>query len=180
MPIRQPQRPRPSWPRRWPPGEAAASSASGASFRPPAPPRHTDGRRPAPFAAGSSWTPRPRSGDHRVRGTAFSQRQGALHVNINRARIKLAALAIAGTAVASATTIPAAAGPAPASDARILIHYDITAGQRPENITEVPGGDLYTTLSQAAEVERVTPQGHQSIVVSLPKPPDGGVNTPAL
>jgi hypothetical protein len=101
-------------------------------------------------------------------------------VNINRARIKLAALAVAGTAVASATTIPATAATAPASDARILIHYDITAGQRPENITEVPGGDLYTTLSQAAEVEQVTPQGQHSIVVSLPKPPDGGVNTPVL
>src|SRR5260370_39377112 len=157
MPIRQPQRPRPSWPRRWPPGEAAASSASGASFRPPGTPRHTDGRRPAPFAAGSSWTPRTRSGDHRVRGTAFSQRQGALHVNINRARIKLAALAIAGTAVASTATIPAAPAPTPASDARILIHYDITAGQRPRDNTPGPRGGFFNTPPPAGAPPPVPP-----------------------
>ena len=101
-------------------------------------------------------------------------------MNINRARVKLAALAVAGTALASATAIPAAAATAPASDARILIHWDVTAGQRPENITEVPGGDFYVTLSEAAEVDQVTPQGQQSIVTSLPKPADGGVNTPVL
>jgi hypothetical protein len=103
-------------------------------------------------------------------------------VNINRPRVKLAAFAVAATAtaLASAAAIPAVAATAPASDARILIHWDATAGQRPENITKVPGGDFDVTLSEAAEVVQVTPQGQQSIVTSLPKPADGGVNTPVL
>jgi sugar lactone lactonase YvrE len=61
-----------------------------------------------------------------------------------------------------------------------LLHYDLATGERPENVAAGTGDDFYDTLSQAARVERVTPQGLRSTVVSLPKPADGGVNTPVL
>lgn len=95
-------------------------------------------------------------------------------------KLKLAALAIAGGVAVVGSAASSAAATAQVSNPRILIHYDITAGDRPENITAVPGADFYVTLSQAAEVEKVTPEGGQSLVTALPKPADGGVNTPVL
>jgi hypothetical protein len=98
----------------------------------------------------------------------------------NKLAMKIAAAAFTSAATTGAAVSPVAAATAPVSNARVLIHYSLAAGDRPENVTAVPGGDFYDTLSQAARVERVTPQGRRSIVTSLPKPPDGGINTPVL
>jgi hypothetical protein len=98
----------------------------------------------------------------------------------NKLAMKIAAAALTSAAAAGAVVSPAAAATAPVSNSHVLIHYSLAAGDRPENVTAVPGGDFYDTLSQAAKVERVTPQGGQSVVASLPKPPDGGINTPVL
>ncbi|MEV6996014.1 SMP-30/gluconolactonase/LRE family protein [Streptomyces sp. NPDC093228] len=60
------------------------------------------------------------------------------------------------------------------------MHYDLAAGQQPENVTLEPNGDLDVVLSQAGQIERVTPGGHRSLLATLPVPADGGVNTPVL
>jgi hypothetical protein len=47
----------------------------------------------------------------------------------------------------------------------------------PENVSAVPGGDFYTTLSRATPIETGTPQGGRSLVTSLPVPTYGGIHT---
>jgi hypothetical protein len=94
--------------------------------------------------------------------------------------MKIAAAALVGAAATGTAVSPVAAATTPVSNPHVLISYSLAAGERPENVTAVPGGDFYDTLSQAAQVERVTPQGRRSTVTSLPKPADGGINTPVL
>ncbi|GAB3893846.1 hypothetical protein GCM10029964_071280 [Kibdelosporangium lantanae] len=67
-----------------------------------------------------------------------------------------------------------------ATPPRILVHYDLAAGQQPENVAVEPRGDLDVTLATALQVERVTPQGERTPLATLPKPADGGVHTPIL
>jgi hypothetical protein len=67
--------------------------------------------------------------------------------------MKIAAAALAGAAATGAAVSPVAAATAPVSNARVLIYYSLAAGDRPENVTAVPGGDFYDTLSKAAQVE---------------------------
>jgi hypothetical protein len=64
------------------------------------------------------------------------------------------------------------------SDPRILIHYDLGAGQTPENVAGLPNGDFVATLALARQVVRITPEGHQQILATLPAPADGGANVP--
>jgi hypothetical protein len=93
--------------------------------------------------------------------------------------MKIAAAALAGAAATSAAVSPVAAATAPVSNVRVLIHYSLAAADRPEDVTAVPGGDFYDTLSQAAQVE-----GHaagRAVNSDFPtRPPDGGINTPVL
>jgi hypothetical protein len=95
------------------------------------------------------------------------------------AMVAMFAAAVTGTAV-GVTGSPATAATGPVSNARILIPWSITAGQQPENITTIPGGDFLITLSRAAQVVEVTPAGQQRVVAQLPVPADGGVHTPVL
>jgi hypothetical protein len=66
----------------------------------------------------------------------------------------------------------------PVSNPRILIHYDADAGEQPENILTEPGGDLLVTLDFVRKVVRLTPQGAQQVLTTLPAPPNGGVDVP--
>ena len=64
------------------------------------------------------------------------------------------------------------------SNPRILIHYNLAAGETPENVAGLPNGDFIVTLALARQVVRITPQGHQQILATLPAPADGGADVP--
>src|SRR6266478_9031514 len=87
---------------------------------------------------------------------------------------------VAAVAVAAATVATASAAAEPVSNPRILVHYDLAAGQQPENVALEPDGNLDVTLSTAGQVERVSPTGQRQLLATLPAPSDGGVNTPVL
>jgi DNA-binding beta-propeller fold protein YncE len=91
-----------------------------------------------------------------------------------------AAVAAAAVAVVAATAVTASAATEPVSNPRILVRYDLAAGQQPENVALEPDGNLDVTLSIAGQVERVTPTGQRQLLATLPAPSDGGVNTPVL
>jgi len=91
-----------------------------------------------------------------------------------------AAVAAAAVAVVAATAVTASAATEPVSNPRILVHYDLAAGQQPENVALEPDGNLDVTLSTAGQVERVSPTGQRQLLANLPAPSDGGVNTPVL
>jgi hypothetical protein len=91
--------------------------------------------------------------------------------------ITAAALAVASLALVGIS--PATAGPA-LSPARISNHFDLAAGQTPENIALGPGGVAYVTFAAGRQVASVAPGGTTRILATLPAPADGGTHTPAL
>ena len=103
-------------------------------------------------------------------------------------RSKTTMLAAAGLGIATVLTAgPAsAANPVPdhtgayteAASSRIAVHFDPAKGQTPENIALGPDGTAYVTFSAARQVAAVSPGGAVRILVTMPVPPDGGVNTP--
>jgi hypothetical protein len=72
--------------------------------------------------------------------------------------------------------IAANAAKTPVSNPRILIHYKDGVG--PENILAEPSGDFVVTLDIARQVVRLTPEGVQTVLATLPAPLDGGANVP--
>ncbi|HEX5403888.1 MAG TPA: hypothetical protein VFX16_16500 [Pseudonocardiaceae bacterium] len=93
---------------------------------------------------------------------------------------KITAVALAAVATAVATAISASAAGAPVSNAHIVAHFDIAAGQQPENITLEPDGSADLSFTTAHEIARVSPAGRMRILAVLPAPADGGVNTPLV
>ena len=101
-------------------------------------------------------------------------------------RRKTTTLAAAGLGIAAVL----GAGPAAAADpvpdragtstevTSIAVHFDPAKGQTPENIALGPDGTAYVTFSAARQVAAVSPGGAVRILVTMPAPPDGGVNTP--
>jgi len=89
-------------------------------------------------------------------------------------------LTAAIAAIALAAGIQPAAAAGPTTHSRIALHFDLASGQRPENALLEPDGDLVVSMSQAAEVVRITPRGTLSVIARLPHPADGGRNVPVL
>ena len=83
----------------------------------------------------------------------------------------LGALVLAGAFTASAA--PAFASSFPVTGARVVAHFDFTAGQQPENITLEPNGDADVTFAFAHQVARVTPGGKITILATLPTATSG-------
>src|SRR3984957_20873168 len=83
----------------------------------------------------------------------------------------LGTLVLAGAFTASA--IPAFASSFPVTDARVVAHFNFTAGQQPENITLQPNGDADVTFAYAHQVARVTPEGTITILATLPAATSG-------
>jgi hypothetical protein len=79
-----------------------------------------------------------------------------------------------------ADAAPAPADAAPAAKARIAAHFDLSRGQMPENVALEPDGTADVTFAKARQVATVSPAGRTRILATMPKPADGGVNTPAL
>lgn len=78
----------------------------------------------------------------------------------------LAALAV--PASASALT----ASP-PVTGAHILVHFDLQAGQQPENITLAPGGAVDVTFALTGEVAQITRNGAIEPLATMPPAPAG-------
>ncbi|MFJ6216764.1 SMP-30/gluconolactonase/LRE family protein [Streptomyces sp. NPDC092296] len=90
---------------------------------------------------------------------------------------------LSGPASASAAAAASAAGKPvkqPVSQARVAEHFDLLAGQMPENIALEPDGSVDLTFAGARQIARVSPAGKIRVLATLPKPADDGVNTPAL
>lgn len=93
---------------------------------------------------------------------------------------KTTVLALVAAAGMIAPSVSATAATAPVSDAHIVAHFDLAAGQQPENITLEPDGSADLSFATAHEIARVSRDGHVHILAVLPAPADGGVNTPLV
>ncbi|WP_368861878.1 hypothetical protein [Frankia gtarii] len=97
--------------------------------------------------------------------------------NITITMSALLAAAAALTAAAPANALPAGG---PLTDVRVATHFDLSAGQMPENITLLPDGTADVTFAASRQVAQITPRGVTRIMATLPAPANGGVNTPVL
>jgi hypothetical protein len=86
-----------------------------------------------------------------------------------------ASLAVSWPA-AAATRAPAA----PLSAARVAAHFDLNAGQMPENIVLEPDGGVDLSFAGARQIVRLDRRGAIHVLATLPRPADGGVHTPVL
>ena len=103
-----------------------------------------------------------------------------MFAKLPKSAVSAAVLAAAAAAAAALSVAPASAASAPLSGARTAVHFDLAAGQQPENIALAPGGAEYVTFAAARQVAEVSATGAIRILATLPLPADGGVHTPAL
>lgn len=87
---------------------------------------------------------------------------------------------VLATAALIGSTSTASAATAPVSSPRIEVHFDLAAGQLPENIVVDTNGSVEVVLARSHQIAKVDRQGHVQILATLPAPPDGGVHTPAI
>ncbi|MFC4591267.1 SMP-30/gluconolactonase/LRE family protein [Sphaerisporangium corydalis] len=87
---------------------------------------------------------------------------------------------LAAAALAVAVPAGAATTRGPLKDVRIAAHFDLAAGQLPENITVLPEGTAQVTFAAGRQVAQVGPRGTTRVLATLPAPAGGGTGTPAL
>ena len=97
---------------------------------------------------------------------------------LSKAAMTATVLLTAG--VAALSPVAASAASAPLSDARIALHFDLAAGQTPENVVQAPGGAFDVTFAKAHQVAEISPREAIRVLATMPAPADGGVHTPAL
>jgi hypothetical protein len=93
---------------------------------------------------------------------------------------KLVGAALAAAALLQTVPASAAAATGPFTHVRVADHFNLAAGQQPENIALEPHGAVDLTMSFARQVVRVYSDGTERVLATLPAPADGGVHTPAL
>ncbi|BCM65293.1 MULTISPECIES: hypothetical protein [Streptomyces] len=84
---------------------------------------------------------------------------------------RLTGAATAALALGAVTATPAmpAAGKDPlVTDARVVAHLDLAAGQTPENIALDRDGSADLTFAYARQIAHVTPEGHTLVRATLP------------
>ncbi len=92
-------------------------------------------------------------------------------------------IAAAAAAVTSVVTSVVSAGPASAANpplfgARTAVHFDLAAGQTPENFVVEPNGSIAVTFVGSRQIARVALGGRTDLLATLPVPHDGGTHTP--
>ncbi|WP_034264044.1 hypothetical protein [Actinospica robiniae] len=92
--------------------------------------------------------------------------------------VTAAVLTAAAASVLAPTT--ASAVSAPLSGPRIIDHFDLDAGQKPENIAMAPNGDAYVTFAAGQQIAEISRAGAVRILATLPVPADGGAGTPVM
>ena len=95
-----------------------------------------------------------------------------------RTFIRSSVTVLAACAAVLVPVMTATAADAPLSDPRITAHFDLTAGQQPENIAVDGSGTAYLTFSFARQIATVTRIGHIRILATLPAP--AHASTPLL
>ena len=90
------------------------------------------------------------------------------------------AAVVTAAAVSALAPTTAWAVSARLSNARITEHFDLTAGQKPENIAFAPNGDMYVTFAVGRQVAEISRTGAVRILATLPAPADSGVHTPVM
>ena len=73
---------------------------------------------------------------------------------------------------------PASAVAPPLSAPRIVAHFDVAAGQQPENITLLPDGSPVVTFSFARQVARIDRSGGAHVLATFPAPAAGTTPPP--
>jgi sugar lactone lactonase YvrE len=102
-------------------------------------------------------------------------------VNIALTRRALAAAALAGLVAVGAPTVASAGqGTTNAVGPRVAVHFDLTAGQLPENIVLDRHGSVDVTFAASRQVARVGADGRIAILATLPAPADAAAKTPVL
>src|SRR5689334_9994745 len=94
----------------------------------------------------------------------------ALGPRRRRLHVAMWMTALASTAGIIVSATPATAAAPPVSRARIVAHFDLAAGQQPENIALEPDGSADLTFSFAHQVVRVTRTGKVRVLAQLPAP----------
>ena len=89
---------------------------------------------------------------------------------------------LATTVLGSGALLAGGAGAAtpPVSRSSVEVHFDLAAGQMPENIVLAPDGTAYVTFAGARQVASLGRDGTVRILATLTAPADGGANTPVL
>ncbi|PWG13401.1 hypothetical protein DF268_12110 [Streptomyces sp. V2] len=85
-------------------------------------------------------------------------------------RLRISLITLATTAALLATAATADAVTEPLSGPRITDHFDLAAGQQPENITVDRTGAAYLTFSFARQIVRVIPGRRPLVLATLPAP----------
>ncbi|MGW0871903.1 hypothetical protein ACWD3Z_15610 [Streptomyces sp. NPDC002740] len=95
-------------------------------------------------------------------------------------KLIMSAVVVAAAALTAAVPADAASAGGPLTDVRVATHFDLSAGQMPENITLLPDGTADVTFAASRQVAQVSPRGATRILATLPAPADGGTGTPVL
>lgn len=95
-------------------------------------------------------------------------------------KLIMSAVVVAAAALTAAVPANATSAGGPLTDVRVATHFDLSAGQMPENITLLPDGTADVTFAASRQVAQVSPRGTTRVLATLPAPADGGVDTPVL
>jgi hypothetical protein len=97
-----------------------------------------------------------------------------------RSRALVGAVVVLGALLAVPVATLAAGPSVSVQSSRMLVLFDITKGQLPENMVAAPHGALDVALNGAGAIAQVASSGTFKVLGTLPAPADGGVNTPLL
>jgi hypothetical protein len=89
-----------------------------------------------------------------------------------------AVLVVLLAGVLALAAVPASAVAPPLSSPSIVAHFDLAAGQQPENIAVLPDGSSVVTFSFARQVARIDRSGAVHVLATLPAPPPGTTPPP--
>ncbi|WP_203823706.1 hypothetical protein [Actinoplanes palleronii] len=98
------------------------------------------------------------------------------HPRITRALLVAAVLASGAFPPMAASAAPAR----PVAKAAAVVHFDLAAGQMPENIVPDRDGGVDVTFAGARQVARIDNQGKVRVLATLPAPADPAAVTPLL
>ncbi|SDS44202.1 hypothetical protein [Actinoplanes derwentensis] len=89
-----------------------------------------------------------------------------------------------GTAVAIAAGVlfagPAQAASMPISKPTVTAHFDLTAGQTPENIALDRNGSVDVTFALSHQIARISATGRTTVLATLPAPADASAVAPVI
>ncbi len=88
-------------------------------------------------------------------------------------------ITVVAVAMAAASAGPASAATPPLSDARTAVHFDLAAGQTPENFVVEPNGSVVVTFVGSRQVAHVALDGRTDVLATLPLPEDGARTPPS-